>query len=145
MQEAFGQRSLFQDSIISDYCIPKTLIFAKNTLSDDEFNLFNRLYQTLFNKFPKPSLLVYLHRPVENLLDNIQSRGRSYEQNITKEYLTNIQNAYFQYFKGVTTFPILLIDVAGVDFVNNTKDYETIKSLINRSYQPGLNRISLIS
>ncbi|MDX1685568.1 MAG: deoxynucleoside kinase [Saprospiraceae bacterium] len=143
MQEAFGQRSLFQEMILSDYCIPKTLIFAKNTLTDDEFNLFNRIYHTLFTNFPKPSLLVYLHRPVEFLLSNIHDRGRPYEQKISPEYLLGIQNAYFEYFKGVTTFPILLIDLKDIDFVNRKKDFQTIYDLLKRPYQPGLNRISL--
>lgn len=144
MQEAFGQRSLFQESIISDYCIPKTLIFAKNTLSDDEFNLFNRLYKTLFTQFPKPSLLVYLHRTVDELLENIRHRGRDYEKNITPEYLLQIQNAYFEYFKGITSFPVLLIDVQGIDFVSKKEDFNTIFELIKRDYNPGVNRISLL-
>lgn len=144
MQEAFGQRSLFQDAIISDYCIPKTLIFAKNTLSDDEFNLFNRIYQTLFSNFPKPSLLVYLHRSVDKLLENIRERGREYEQKISADYLLSIQNAYFEYFKGITSFPVLFIDVEHIDFVNKSKDFDTIRDLILREYRPGVHRISLM-
>ena len=145
MQEAFGTRDLFSDLIVSDYCFPKTLIFAKNTLSTDEFHLFQRLYSVLFNQFPNPSLLVYLHRSVDVLLQQISKRGREYEKDISADYLLSIQNAYFEYFKGITTFPVLIIDVENLDFVNSNKDFETVNSLLSREYRPGVHRISLMA
>jgi deoxyadenosine/deoxycytidine kinase len=144
MQEAFGSMDLFQQSIISDYCFPKTLIFAKNNLTEDEFHLFLRIYKVLFNQFPNPSILVYLHRSVPSLLELIKQRARSYEANITAEYLKSIQDAYFEFFKGITNFPIVIIDVENMDFVNSEKDYTSIRSLLNRTYLPGVHRISLM-
>ena len=144
MQEAFGGMDLFQEGILSDYCFPKTLIFAKNNLTEDEFHLFLRIYKVLFNQFPNPSILVYLHRSVPALLELIKKRGRSYESHITAEYLQSIQDAYFAYFKGITNFPIVIIDVENMDFVNSEKDYSQIRTLMDRTYLPGVHRISLL-
>jgi deoxyadenosine/deoxycytidine kinase len=144
MQDAFSNFGLFEDFILSDYCFPKTLLFAQNNLTTDEYRLFHRIYRVLFSQFPNPSLLVYLHRPVDALLEQIQKRGRSYESNIDADYLQSIQDAYFGYFKGITQFPVVIVDVKDMDYVKSEKDYHQLLELISGHYLPGLHRISLI-
>jgi len=95
LQENLSQRDLFQQMIVADYFFIKTLLFAKNNLSDEEYRLFQRLFHILNSTFPKPELIVYLHRSVDNLIENIKARGRSYEQEIAPSYLLEIQNTYF--------------------------------------------------
>lgn len=144
MQEAFGSVGLFEDFILSDYSFPKTLLFAQNNLTTDELRLFQRIYQVLFAQFPNPDLLVYLHRPVENLMSQIKKRGREYEKDITPEYLLSIQNAYFEYFKGITQFPVVIVDVREMDYLNNPKDYQYLINVLEDDYLPGVHRISLL-
>lgn len=143
MQEAFGNFGLFEDFILSDYCFPKTLLFAQNNLTPDEYRLFQRIYKVLFASFPKPDVMLYLHRPVGQLMEQIQKRGRDYEENITEEYLLSIQNAYFEYLKGIIQFPVVIVDISKMDFVNNPAHFEELHALMGDTYTPGVHRISL--
>lgn len=138
-------RDLFHEFIVSDYMFVKTLLFAKNNLKRDEYRLFQRMFFVLNATFPKPDILIYLHRSVPRLIENIRSRGRAYELDIKDTYLQDLQDAYFEYFKGESSFPVVIIDVDQLDFVNNRKHFEELKSLIMRPYQPGVHRISLVT
>ncbi|NRA48143.1 MAG: deoxynucleoside kinase [Phaeodactylibacter sp.] len=142
LQKELQQRDLFQQGIIADYIFYKTLLFARKNLNTEEYRLFQRLFNILNAAFPKPDLLVYLHRSVDHLLDNIRKRGRSFEQEIAPEYLQQIQQSYFEFFRANEQLPILIVDIADLDFLNNPADYEKILDLINRPYRPGLHRAS---
>ncbi len=130
---------------IADYTFAKTLLFARRNLPNSDWALFERLFQALNANLPLPDLLVYLHRPVEELLENIHRRARTYEQNISAEYLKGIERAYFSFFeqldKAASRLPVLILDVQGVDFVHNHQDYETIKTHLQRSYPKGLHTV----
>ena len=141
LQEYLTQRSLFQEFTISDYFFIKTLLFAKNNLIDEEYRLFKRLFNVLNTTFRKPDLLVYLHRPVEDLMKNIKNRGREYEKDIKPEYLLSLQNAYFDYFRTVTDIPVLIIDVEGTNFWKKKKQYKQLVKLIqSEDYTLGVQR-----
>ncbi|GJM34596.1 MAG: hypothetical protein DHS20C18_35970 [Saprospiraceae bacterium] len=145
LQTELAQRDLFQESIIADYFFLKTLLFAKNNLSSEEYRLFQRLFNILNANFPKPELLLYLHRPVENLIGNIRKRGRSYEQEIEADYLQKIQQAYFDFFKSDTNLPILIVDLGDADFIQNPKHYQFLTNLLKEKYPPGLHQLSINS
>jgi deoxyguanosine kinase len=138
LQDQLAQIHLFQQSVIADYVFVKTLLFAKNNLKEEEYRLFQRLFYILNASFPKPDLLVYLHRPVEQLLKNIRKRGREYEQDIPQEYLEQIQKAYLDYFRAESGVPILIVELEDADFANEAQVYEALKSLLFENYQPGL-------
>jgi deoxyadenosine/deoxycytidine kinase len=139
LQEHFASPNLFQQSVASDYFFVKTLLFAKNNLNDEEFRLFQRLFGVLNNTFPKPDLLVYLHRPIDALLRQIRQRGRDMEQNIAPEYLEEIQNAYLEFFKSENSLPILVIELGDLDFQRDQTVMNAIVGLVNKSYPNGLN------
>lgn len=145
LQQHLSQRSLFQDLIIADYFFLKTLLFAKNNLNEEENRLFQRLFHILNSTFPKPELLVYLHRSVDNLMENIKSRGRAYEQDIKPEYLQGIQNTYFEYFKTESELPILIIDVDQINFLKSSEHYQMIIEALENTYAPGVHHLSFVS
>lgn len=138
-----AQQNLFSDFTISDYAFIKTLIFARKNLDDKEFKLFQQLFYTLETNFPNPDLFVYLHRNVDILLQNIKKRGREFEKNISREYLYNIQDSYFEYFRNIVSFPVLIIDLGDIDFIKDNSHYDLLKSIIAKNYQPGVHRVSL--
>lgn len=144
LQENLAQRDLFQQLIVADYFFIKTLLFAKNNLGQEEYRLFQRLFHILNSTFPKPDLLVFLHRSVDGLLENIKKRGRSYEKEITPEYLREIQNTYFEYFRTENAIPILIIDVEEIDFLRNEAHYKLILEAISKKYAPGIHRVSFV-
>lgn len=135
-----GHPDLFGQAVISDYLLAKSFIFSKHNLKNDEMKLFEKLFSIINLQAPKPDLYVYLHVPVEQLLDNIQKRGRSYETNIKKSYLKEVQEGYFGFFKSQTDLKILVLDTSHLDFVNKEEDYEKIKKLILTSeHKEGMN------
>ncbi len=144
LQELLSQTDLFQQLIITDYFFIKTLLFAKNNLNSEEYRLFQRLFNILNTSFPKPELIVFLHRSVENLMDLIKIRGRSYEQDIAPIYLQEIQNTYFEYFRMVQSVPILIIDVEKIDFQKDIKHYQLIIDALKSNYRPGIHYISFV-
>jgi deoxyadenosine/deoxycytidine kinase len=143
MQNNIANQDLFRKHLFSDFCFIKTLLFARKNLAAEEYKLFQMLFSVLDKSFPNPDLLVYIHRDVNYLLENIQQRNRPFEEKISPEYLKTIQDSYFEYIRNITSFPVLILDLKGIDFVRDNKNYETIKFLISKSYQPGVHRISL--
>ncbi len=143
MEAAFANVDLFAPLSIADYFFIKTSLFAKNNLKDEEFRLFYRLFEVLNSTFPKPDILVYLHRSVDNLLENIKKRGRNYETDISREYLTEIQSVYFEYFRTEKSLPIVIVDVEGVDFINDEAAYSDLINILKQKYEIGLHRLSL--
>lgn len=145
------EQSLPEDSLsrqkyyIADYIFSKTLLFAHKTLSVEEWQLFQRIFEALNAHTPQPDLLVYLHRPVEELQAHIRRRNRSYEQRITAEYLQGIESAYFEFFEQLPNShskntPVLFLDISGLDFVHNPEHYETIKTMIQQKYSAGIHK-----
>ena len=144
LKDKLGVLDLFHDFIISDYYVAKSLIFSRNNLQEDEYQLFSRFFNIIFSDMPKPELLVYLYSDVERLQRNIRQRGRSYEQEISDAYLENIQQGYFDFMRQQqNSMRILLIDTNRLDFVANEGDYQRIIDVIDRPYDIGLHRVSL--
>lgn len=135
---------LFHSLMVADYYFAKTAIFAENTLKKDEYRLFRQIFDIIFESMPKPDLYVYLHSDVDRLMKNIKIRGRDYEQNMDPDYLEKISSGYFRFFKQITTFPILVVDINAIDFVKNPEHYQQLKSAIfNSDYKLGINRMIL--
>ena len=144
LKDKLGALDLFHDFIISDYYVAKSLIFSKNNLQADEYQLFSRFFNIIFSDMPKPELLVYLYSDVERLQQNIRKRGRSYEQEISDAYLASIQEGYFDFLRQQQgNMRILLIDTNKLDFVSNQSDYLKIIEAIDKPYDVGLHRVTL--
>jgi len=142
LKELLQQRDMFQNLTISDYLFTKCLLFAKVTLPEDEFRLYQRLFEIINQQLIQPDLLVYLHAPVTKLQANIKKRNRSYEQNIPDEYLFNIQETYTHYIKqhNITT---LFIDASNADFLGNEKHLKVVIEALGKEYDGGQHYITL--
>jgi deoxyguanosine kinase len=132
ISDDLAQFDLFKDFIVADYHIFKSLIFAKVTLTDDEYRLYRKLFEIIYKEMPKPDLYIYLYQNTDRLLENIRHRGRSYEQEIPAEYLDKINKGYLDYIKSQTDLNVLIIDVSERDFVKNQEDYVFILEEIQR-------------
>ena len=136
-------QDLFQPNIVSDYFFVKSKLFAQNNLKQDELQLFNRLFDIMLSSLSKPDILLYLYADVDRLQKNIKKRGREFEQNISDEYLQNIQEKYLDFLKKQNNFPVLMLDVTGVDFVSNVSIYNKIKELLKKEYELGVHNFDL--
>ena len=144
LKDKLGALDLFHDFIISDYYVAKSLIFSRNNLQSDEYQLFARFFNIIFSDIPKPELLVYLYSDVDRLQCNIRKRGRSYEQEISDAYLDDIQQGYLDFLRQQQdSMRILILDTNRLDFVASYHDYQTIIEAIDQPYEVGLHRIAL--
>jgi 2-amino-4-hydroxy-6-hydroxymethyldihydropteridine diphosphokinase len=126
LSDDLAQFDLFKNFIISDYYIFKSLIFAQVTLPADEYLLYRKMFNLIYKEIPKPDLYVYLYQNTDRLLENIKKRGRTYEQNITPEYLEKIHEGYKGFINSQDDLNLLIIDVSEMDFVNTPADYNFI-------------------
>ena len=126
LSDDLAQFDLFKELIVTDYHSCKSLIFAKITLTEDEYQLYRTLFDIVNREVPKPDLYVYLYQNSECLLQNIKKRGRSYEQEIPAIYLDKINSGYLDYIQSQTEMNVLIIDVSDRDFVKNQGDYISV-------------------
>ena len=97
----------------------------------------------MFSSLSNPDLVVYLYSNIDRLQKNIQKRGRVFEKEISNEYLQNIQQKYLDFLNKQNMFPVLILNVSEVDFIENKRVYQKIKSLINSKYDIGVHRFNL--
>ena len=144
LKELIHTKDLFQNITISDYLFTKCLLFAKVNLPEEEFRLYQRLFDIIHQQLVQPDLLIYLHAPVQKLQTNIKKRNRSYEQNISDDYLFKLQETYTHYIKqhNVKT---LFVDVGKSDFLGNEKHLRTITEALEKDYENGQYYIALPS
>lgn len=142
LNDELKPRELFRQQTIADYILSKSLVFTQVTLKEDEFNLYQRLFQIIHSQLPKPDLLVYLHKDVTRLQENIRKRGRKYEQDIPDDYLQRLEKGYWDFLKSLQQQRILIIDTNDLDFVNNPEHYSRMLDWIDRDYSVGIHRIS---
>lgn len=137
-----SQYDLFKSFMVSDYDIYKSLIFAQVTLQEEEYTLYRKLFRLMYKEVRKPKIYVYLYQTTERLLENIKKRGRDYEQNITPEYLENINRGYFEFIRGYPQQNNLVIELGDLDFVEQQEDYERVVEKITR-FAVGLQQTSV--
>ncbi|MDH7462866.1 deoxynucleoside kinase [Chitinophagaceae bacterium 26-R-25] len=142
LKELLQQKDLFQTVTISDYLFTKCLLFAKVNLPDDEFRLYQRLFEIIHQQLIQPELLIYLHAPVKKLQENIRRRNRPYEQAIPNEYLFNIQETYTHYIKQ-HDIKTLFIDASNADFLSNDIHLNIILDALNKDYDDGQHYLTL--
>ena len=142
LKSKLAVQDMFHPVTIADYFILKSLIFAKKTLSSEEFTLYSRLFSIIENALPKPDLLVYLYLDISRLQSNIRTRGRVYEQKIEDDYLRKIQEGYLDYIKQQQGLRVLLIDTNKLDFVAHQEDYDQLIEIITQDYPVGIHRIT---
>ena len=142
LKDLIQTRDLFQSFTISDYLFTKCLLFAKVNLSEEEFRLYQRLFEIIHQQITKPDLLIYLHAPIEKLQRNIKKRNRSYEQGIPDEYLFNIQETYTSYIKQ-HNIKTIFIDASNADFLGNEKHFQVVIDALEKDFDDGQHYFSL--
>ncbi|MBD0332952.1 MAG: deoxynucleoside kinase [Chitinophagaceae bacterium] len=141
-KELIQQKDLFQSLTISDYMFTKCLLFAKINLPDDEFRLYQRLFDIMNQQLMQPDILIYLHAPVNKLQENIRRRNRLYEQKIADDYLFSIQETYTNYIRQ-HNIKTILIDAGNADFLSNAKHLQKVIDALEKEYANAQQYITL--
>ncbi len=130
-QHEIPQRELFHQLIVADYTFWKDKIFAYLNLEDRELFLYEKVVTLLEKDIPKPDLVVYLKSTPERLMQNIKKRGRSFERNISFDYIQSLNKAYNNFFNHYNETPLLIINTTTLDFVDDRDDFQGIVRLIS--------------
>jgi deoxyadenosine/deoxycytidine kinase len=130
--EDIRQHDLFDSVRVADYLLDKDRLFARLTLDDEEFALYEQVYARLAVDAPTPDLVIYLQAPVDVLLERIERRGIEYEQHIERGYLERLQEAYARFFHDYAVSPLLIVNAAQADFVSNDHDYLQLLEQVQR-------------
>jgi deoxyguanosine kinase len=126
------QQDLFAPVRVADYLMEKDRLFARTTLDEEEYRLYEQVYAKLAIEAPKPDLVIYLQAPVDVLLARISRRGIRYEQFIDRGYLERLNDAYARFFHEYDAAPLLIVNAGAIDPVNIPEDYEELLAAIRR-------------
>lgn len=142
LKELIHTKDIFQNITVSDYLFTKCLLFAKVNLPEEEFRLYQKIFDIIYQQLTQPDILIYLHVPVSRLQKNIKKRNRSYEQAISDEYLFNLQLTYTNYIKQ-HNIKTLVIDAGNADFLGNEKHLQVILGALDKEYDNGQHYFTL--
>ena len=130
-QRTLSQQDLFNQNTVADYLFAKDKIFASITLSSEELALYQQIYQLLNPRVPKPDLVVYLQARPEVLYKRIKKRDKSYERNLSPEYLKEVAQAYSDFFFRYEESPLLVVNSSKIDFVSSSEHLADLIKEIN--------------
>jgi deoxyguanosine kinase len=142
LKDLLQTKDMFQNITVSDYLFTKCLLFAKVNLPDEEFRLYQKLFEIINPQIVQPDILIYLHTPVNKLQENIKKRNRGYEQNIPNDYLFNLQETYTQYIKQ-HNIKTLFVDASNADFLGNDEHLKIIIDALGKEYEDGQHYLTL--
>lgn len=124
--EALRQGDIFRPVRVADFLIEKDRLFAQITLDNDELRLYDQIYSQMVLDAPCPDLVIYLQAPVDVLLERINRRGLKHERLIQADYLKKVVESYARLFHYYSASPLLIVNAAEFDPVNNADDYESL-------------------
>jgi deoxyguanosine kinase len=142
LKDMIHTSDLFQSVTVTDYIFTKCLLFAKINLPDEEFRLYQRLFDIMVQQIIFPDIIIYLHSPVNKLQKNIKKRNRVYEQNIADEYLFSIQETYTSYIKQ-HNIKTIFIDAVNADFLGNEEHLNTVMHALESNIESGQHYFAL--
>lgn len=127
------QSDLFAPVRVSDFLLEKDRLFARLTLSKDEYQLYEQVYEKMAIDAPAPDLVVYLQAPVDVLIERVRARGIEYEKQISEDYLTRLNEAYMQFFHSYDEAPLLIVNSASINPIENDSEYQQLLDRILNS------------
>jgi len=141
-QDLIKTADLFQSVTISDYLFTKCLLFAKVNLPEEEYRLYQKMYEVFSQQLTQPDVLIYLHAPVNKLQSNIKKRNRKFEQSIPDEYLFKLQETYTSYIKQ-HNLKTIFVDASNADFLYNEAHFKLITDALEKDLEEGQHFINL--
>jgi len=142
MKDMLHTKDMFQSITVCDYLFTKCLLFAKVNLPEEEFRLYQKLFDIIHQQLIYPDILIYLHAPVQKLQQNIKKRNRVYEQGIHDDYLFSLQQTYTSYIKQ-HNIKTIFIDASNADFLGNEKHLQVVLDALENNLSDGQHYFTL--
>lgn len=118
------QRDLFDHPTVSDFLLDKDPLFARLTLGDEEYQLYQQVYQHLAPQTSTPDLVIYLQAPADVLIERVRRRGLDMERPVSSEYLYRLASLYADYFHSYVNSPLLIVNSENLNFADHPQDFE---------------------
>ena len=131
-----AQMDLFNTRTVSDYLFEKDALFARLNLSDDEYKLYQNIYQSLAPQAPTPDLVIYLQASTDTLFERVHRRGRGYERSVSNDYLNRLGNSYGEFFHQYEDAPLMMVNSENLNFVDNDADFKLLLERIESMRGP---------
>lgn len=131
-----AQMDLFRTRTVSDYLFDKDALFARLNLSEDEYKLYQNIYQSLAPKAPIPDLVIYLQATTNTLIERVRRRGRDYERSVTDDYLNRLGDSYGEFFHQYEDAPLMMVNSENLNFVDNEADFHLLLERIESMRGP---------
>lgn len=130
--QSLKQRDMFAGSTVADFLLDKDAMFARVNLDDDELRLYEQVYAQMSLDLPRPDMVIYLQAPVDVLLERVNRRGVDYERHIERDYLQQLADSYTHFFHHYNASPLLVVNAAAINFVDNDADFQNLLSYIRQ-------------
>ena len=130
MIEPLKQQDMFARPAVADFLLDKDLLFARVTLSGDEFALYQKIYDALRPQAPAPDLVIYLQAQPSVLVERVKRRAAGFERGITEEYLALLAESYARFFYHYAAAPLLIVNSENLNFVERDADFELLVSRV---------------
>jgi deoxyadenosine/deoxycytidine kinase len=127
-----AQLSLFSAVTVSDFLLDKDPLFARLTLTPDEFTLYQRIYDALRPQAPLPDLVIYLQAPPGTLVERVRRRGVAYEEGVSEDYLAALAESYSRFFYHYADAPLLVVNTDHLNFAQGDADLDLLIEHIAR-------------
>jgi deoxyguanosine kinase len=124
--QAIAQQGMFSHAVVSDYLFAKDALFAKLTLSDDEYRLYSQMYSQVAPQVGEPDLVIWVQAGPPTLLQRIRRRGQRMEQGITEAYLHRLCDAYVEYFHVYEGAPVFAVGTEHFNPIDSDADFATL-------------------
>ncbi|MEI8009752.1 MAG: deoxynucleoside kinase [Candidatus Nitrotoga sp.] len=126
-----AQMDLFHASTVADYLFDKDTLFARLNLNDDEFTLYQNIYQNLVPQTTVPDLVIYLQASPETLFERVNKRATPYERQMSNTYLASLAQAYSDFFYHYSAAPVFIVNSENLNFVDGDEDFALLLQRIN--------------
>lgn len=124
-----AQAGIFSRAVVADYLFAKDAVFARLTLSDEEYRLYSQMYAQLSREVSEPDLVIWLQASPATLLQRIRARAIAMEKDIDEGYLQRLCEAYVEHFRSYAGAPVLAVDT---EHFNPAKSNADFNSLLER-------------
>jgi deoxyadenosine/deoxycytidine kinase len=129
--EAIRQPDMFAKPIVADFTLAKDPLFARLTLDDAEYQLYNKIYEHVKPQAPVPDLVIYLQASIDTLVHRVRKRGNPIEHDIGEDYLRRLSEAYTRYFHGYDDSPMLIVNSERLNFADNPGHLDLLLERMN--------------
>jgi deoxyguanosine kinase len=124
--EPLKQPELFAKPVVMDFMLAKDPLFARLTLDETEFGLYQQIYGHMKPRAPVPDVVICLKASTPTLQKRIHQRGIAMEQTIEADYLDRLAAAYGREFAGYTDSPLLFVDSERFNFADDEAALDTL-------------------